>query len=211
MYSIIKPTQVSRMNFELANPEFCVPFKPYYLRETSSALDEIRRVTNNLQNVPEQFKQLQIQLSLPGKANMVYGQFDAPANIAVIGRVNGEAGFFLKKTICETGIDFIWFHTELGQYLFWGSSKERVIDAMNKIRSRIIKYVKYFAANQQITKPKECLETPPPRSESIYGCTTTYKQYDFTRSPSPSPDMMFRSISGENYMDSDDDDDDDDE
>jgi hypothetical protein len=90
-----KPNQVQRMNYKSANPEFHVPHKPYYLRKTTHALEEIRSVTNNLQNVPEQFERLAFQLRLPYKANMVYGQFDAPANIAVVKKVNGIDGFFL--------------------------------------------------------------------------------------------------------------------
>ena len=142
-----KPNQVQRMNYESANPEFHVPHKPYYLRKTTHALEEIRSVTNNLQNVPEQFKRLDFQLRLPYKANMVYGQFDAPANIAVVKKVNGVDGFFLKKVIHETVIDFIWFQEKNCQYLFWGSSNERVIDAMNRIRSRIIECVQNYTLN----------------------------------------------------------------
>jgi hypothetical protein len=55
----------------------------------------------------------------------------------------------LKKTIKETGIDFIWHDKENGAYLFWGSTKLRLIDAMNHIRSRIIKYAVHLSGCAQ--------------------------------------------------------------
>jgi hypothetical protein len=157
--------QVKRMSFNCANPEFHVPHKPYYLRETTDALEEICSVTDNLQNVPDQFKMLEFQLQLPYKDNMIYGQFDGPSNIAVIDKVNGVDGFFLKKTIHETVIDFIWFQEENCQYLFWGSSKERVIDAMNRIRSRIIKCVKNCKPETELDEA--CPPSPLP-SQQIF-------------------------------------------
>jgi hypothetical protein len=218
------------MSFECANPEFHVPHKPYYLRKTAHALDEIRSVTNNLQHVPDQFKRLDFQLRLPYKANMIYGQFDAPANIAVVDEVNGLDGFFLKKTIHETVVDFIWFQKEHCQYLFWGSSKERVVDAMNRIRDRIITCVKNY--NQESDAEEEAEEacppsplpfqsrpvwpdiaaTPPPASEYTSSQNTRLfserqpraQVYGdrVRRSRSPSPQQrIFRSIGEAHYYD----------
>jgi hypothetical protein len=206
---------INRMSYECANPEFYVPHKPYYLRETTNALKEICSVTDNLQNIPDQFKMLEFQLQLPYKANMIYGQFDGPSNIAVIKKVNGDGGFFLKKTIHQTVIDFIWFQEENCQYLFWGSSKERVIDAMNRIRSRIIKCVKNYNPEEQVaacppsplpfqSRPlvdvNDIAATPPPASE--YMSRQDSMLYTRSQSPSPSPSphiqKIFRSI-GEAY------------
>ena len=214
------------MNFESANPEFHVPHKPYYLRKTTYALEEIRSITNNLQNVPEPFKRLDFQLRLPYKVNMVYGQFDAPANIAVVKKVNGVDGFFLKKVIHETVIDFIWFHEKNCQYLFWGSSNERVIDAMNQIRNRIIACIKEYKLEEDKSEvePLPCQSrrivnvkadlaaSPPPASEYmsdkeervLYSPQHNCDRAKRASGPSPQPQQIFRSISVAYYCDSDD-------
>jgi hypothetical protein len=120
-----------------------IPSKPYYLRETYAPLEEICEVTNNLSYVPAYFVNLHDDLALRRRVSQ-FGQFFAPSNYAVLNKVNGKYGFFLKKTIKETGIDFIWHDKEREQYLFWSPTKLRLIDAMNRIRSRIIKYVMHL-------------------------------------------------------------------
>lgn len=193
------------MNFNCANPEFHIPHKPYYLRKTQNALEEIRSVTNNFKNIPVYFKALDVELRSPHKANMIYGQLDGPANLDVINEVNGISGFCLKQVIQESVIDFIWFQTETSQYLFWGSSKERVIDAMNRIRRRIIKCVKQYTDNKGLKEPvpnldlvlkcKVICETPPPALECCW--------LNKTCGNSSPPPPLCRSISVANYRDPD--------
>jgi hypothetical protein len=121
--------------------EYHVPSEWFHIRETNNPLDEIRSVTNNLINLPKEYKDLKYLLdgSLR-KVSCYYGQMDAPSNLAIIKKVNGKRGFFLKKTIHETVIYFIWWDKVNSAYLFWGSCKMPVIDAMNRIRYRILKY-----------------------------------------------------------------------
>ena len=175
------------------------------MRKTQNALEEIRSVTNNFKNIPVYFKALDVELRSPHKANMIYGQLDGPANLDVINEVNGISGFCLKQVIQESVIDFIWFQTETSQYLFWGSSKERVIDAMNRIRRRIIKCVKQYTDNKGlketasypdlILKCKVICETPPPALE----CCWLNKRCGNSSPPPP----LCRSISVANYRDPD--------
>lgn len=121
--------------------EYHVPSEWFHIRETNNPLDEICSVTNNLKNLPKEYKDLKYLLdgSLR-KVSCYYGQMDAPSNLAIIKKVNGKRGFFLKKTIYETVIYFIWWDKVNSAYLFWGSCKMPVIDAMNRIRYRILKY-----------------------------------------------------------------------
>jgi hypothetical protein len=116
--------------------DYILPFKPYHLRKTTNALDEIRFVTNDLQNLPSYFASLEYELSGRQRFTM-YGQFDAPTDKKIIQKINGKNGFFLKKTIREADIDLIWWNEVTNHYLFWGTTKGRIIDAMNRLRSRI--------------------------------------------------------------------------
>ena len=219
------------MSFECANPEFHVPHKPYYLRSTANALDEIRSVTNNLQNIPSQFNTTSLEFRLIlSKGDMIYGQFDGPSNRAVVQDVNGDGGFFLNKTFHETAIDFIWWDQKNCQYLFWGSSKKRVINAMNRIRDRIMACVKNYTLEKEAACPPspspfqsrpllcDIAATPPPPSEYISSrqnsvlysekpsCTRA-RVYDErairsrSPSPAPAPQRIFRSIGEAHYYD----------
>lgn len=146
------------MSMYIVNTELLVPTKPYYLRETTNAMDEISRITEN-------FKYIPTDIELHYQPNMIYGQFDAPSRISVITSVNGVNGFFLKKTIRETGIAFIWFDVIIGHYLFWGNDKKSVINAMNKIRNRIIKYTVYVKPIANVETDK--MRSPSPEPEQI--------------------------------------------
>jgi hypothetical protein len=162
------------MSFQIntmSSAEYIIPSKPYYMRETTTPLDEIRSVSDNLSKVPAYFVNLHDDLALRRRVSL-FGQFDAPTHIATLNKVHGKSGFFLKKTIKETGIDFIWHDKENAQYLFWGSTKLRMIDAMNRIRSRIIKYVVHMPNEADVAQP-----------EMIYN--ESFKCTISTPSPSP--------------------------
>ena len=136
--------------------EYHVPSEWFHIRETDNPLDEIRSVTNNLKNLPKEYKDLKYLLD--GNLRNVscyYGQMDAPSNLAIIKKVNGKRGFFLKKTIHETVIYFIWWDKVNSAYLFWGSCKTPVIDAMNRIRYRILKYATFEYQLQLDIKKEE--------------------------------------------------------
>ena len=174
-----------------------IPSKPYYLRKTITPLDEVCSVTDNFKNVPADFVDLYDDLALRRRVSY-YGQFDAPVEHSVLNKVHGKSGFFLKKTIKETGIDFIWHDKKNGLYLFWGSTKLRLIDAMNHIRSRIIKYAVHLSGcaqkdiNANATKYYDDIEctiyTPTPSPIEISSVATGREWWSVKNvSPSPPP------------------------
>lgn len=174
-----------------------IPSKPYYLRKTITPLDEVCSVTDNFKNVPADFVDLYDDLALR-RRDSYYGQFDAPVEHSVLNKVHGKSGFFLKKTIKETGIDFIWHDKKNGLYLFWGSTKLRLIDAMNHIRSRIIKYAVHLSGcaqkdiNANATKYYDDIKctiyTPTPSPIEISSVATGREWWSVKNvSPSPPP------------------------
>ena len=68
----------------------------------------------------------------------------------------GVKGHFFKLTTTMTGIDLIWHNREMNKFCFWGPSYNSVIEAMNRIRSRIVKYTVYM------TPPPALQQTNPP-------------------------------------------------
>lgn len=142
---------------------YIVPTKPYYLRAVRDAIDEISFVTQDFQLLPPYFNNLEDQLSGRQRVTM-YGQFDAPTDKNIIKKINGKNGFFLKKTIKEADIDLIWWNEVTNHYLFWGTTKGRVIDAMNRIRSRIVKYVVHLNPAKNIASQHDRSPSPSPAS-----------------------------------------------
>ena len=60
----------------------------------------------------------------------------------------GEDGYFLKLTTRNCDVDMIWHDRQNNMFLFWGPSIYAVVQAMNQIRSRIIKYTVYIKPQQ---------------------------------------------------------------
>jgi hypothetical protein len=159
---------------------FRVPSKDtYFIDRCDNPMEEICISTNYFKQVPDEFKYAMFKFicEQSHKSPSVYGQYEAPPEREIIESINGRGGYFLKKTAEEANIYLIWFDRQKNIYKFWGASKHEVRDAMNRIRSRIVKYViheptpKVLHAKEQSVKvsrrepiqlSKENLATTPP-------------------------------------------------
>jgi hypothetical protein len=79
----------------------------------------------------------------------------------------GEDGYFLKLTTRNCDVDIIWHDRHNNMFLFWGPSIYAVVQAMNQIRGRIIKYTIYMKPQQAIsTQPQQAISTQPQQAIS---------------------------------------------
>lgn len=125
-------------------PSYQPPTKPYWLVQTARPLEEMCQVTNNLQCISPEY--IPILLARIGQRHWAttYGTFKAPPAPESLKRVIGSDGYFLKMTTQNCNIDLIWYHHNSQHFMFWGPSANTVIQAMNHIRSRIVKYTIYL-------------------------------------------------------------------
>jgi len=132
-----------------------IPTKPYYLAPTICPLEEICVFTNNLTFVSEDFRANLFCRIGSRQWPTTVGMFNAPQDINALKMIIGEDGYFLKLTTRNCDVDMIWHDRQNNMFLFWGPSIYAVVQAMNQIRSRIIKYTVYI-------KPQEASAQPPP-------------------------------------------------
>ena len=120
------------------------PTRPYWLFQTTRPIEDMCQVTNNLQLIGSKY--IPILLSRVGQRYWptIYGTYKAPPAPESLKRVIGSDGYFLKITTQNCNIDLIWYHRDSQQFMFWGPSANAVIQAMNHIRSRIVKYTVYI-------------------------------------------------------------------
>jgi hypothetical protein len=137
--------------------EYAIPEKPYALDECMSAEDEICHMTNRYAGFAFEVKdRLFSRLDHRKNTVSIYGRFNAPSDREMVEKINGGDQYFLKMTMQASDIDLIWYDREYNKYRFWGATKFKVVDAMNRIRSRIIKYAVHVPADQQ---PQQALKT----------------------------------------------------
>jgi hypothetical protein len=92
----------------------------------------------------------------------VYGEYDAPPDRETVQSINGNGGYFLKKTTEAADIYLIWYNRQKNIYKFWGPTERAVRDAMNRIRGRIVKYVVHVNSAEKPTRHNDLAATPPP-------------------------------------------------
>ena len=171
-----------------------IPTKPYFMADSHRPIEEICDVTDYLSYLSTEFTAYMLKSIIdhqrkptlefqPSVSISVYGEFKAPPSVAVIQKVNGKGGYFLKETTINTGVYFIWHNVKDNVYMFWGPSKFKVADAMNRIRSRIIKYVVHVPQEEQ----QQEQERPLPTSRASTPRTST------TRALPPWPVQVPRS------------------
>jgi hypothetical protein len=131
------------------------PTKPYCLVSTLRPLEEISDVTNNFQSISPEFMLVLMTRMSQRLWPTTYGSFKAPPYTESIKMSIGANGYFLKLTTQNCDVDLIWYDKKSEQFMFWGPSPYAVIQAMNHIRSRIVKYTVYIAAQpyRQQTSP----------------------------------------------------------
>lgn len=151
--------------------KYTIPSKEtYQYRECSHPIEEICLATNYLANIPDDLKHTMLQficqegLNGPG----VYAEYSAPPNADMVHSINGNGGYFLKKTTEEANIYLIWYNRTRGVYMFWGAIEREVRDAMNRIRGRIVKYVVHVNSVEKPThqtyysRHNDIAGSPPP-------------------------------------------------
>jgi len=132
-----------------------IPTKPYYLVPTIRPLEEICAVTYNLTFVSEEFRNT-LFFRIGDRAwPTTFGMFNAPTNIDAVKMIIGEDGYFLKLTTRACDLDIIWHDRKNNMFLFWGPCIYSVVQAMNQIRSRIIKYTVYVNPTQSRIQPQQ--------------------------------------------------------
>lgn len=125
-----------------------IPTKPYHLLPTIRPLEEICGVTNNFTYMSEDFKRL-LFFRIGNRAwPTTFGMFKAPTYLDTIKKIIGIDGHFLKLTTRNCDVDMIWHDRRNNMFVFWGPSIYTVVQAMNQIRSRIIKYTVYVYPDQ---------------------------------------------------------------
>jgi hypothetical protein len=98
----------------------------------------------------ERFKQA-LSLRQENKQYTTFGYIPAPPDSDVTRQVIGKDGYFFKMTTTLCDCDFIWHDRKNQVFLFWGSSKFKVVKALNSIRWRIHKIYTILQKQQQAT------------------------------------------------------------
>lgn len=145
----------------------------YYYDESSNPIEEICKYTDNLECIPPEMRYQMLSEICRQKGSSVYGQYDAPPNKHIVAQINGERGYFLKKTTTAANIYLIWYHPSKERYMFWGPSERTVRDAMNRIRGRIVKYVVHLDRPSKRTEEDvdehDYVEPVPPTFDEQFG------------------------------------------
>jgi uncharacterized protein YneF (UPF0154 family) len=151
-----------------------VPAKSdYYCDESTNPIEEICKYTDNLEWIPPELRYQMLSKICRQKGSSVYGQYDAPPNKHIVAQINGERGYFLKKTTTAANIYLIWYHSSKERYMFWGPTERSVRDAMNRIRGRIVKYVVHLdrpseRAEEDVDE-HDYVEPVPPTFDEQFG------------------------------------------
>jgi hypothetical protein len=136
-------------------PPYQIPTKPYHLRTTIRPLEEICGVTNNFTYMSEDFKRFLFFRIGNRQWPTTFGMFNAPTYLDTIKKIIGVDGHFLKLTTRNCDVDMIWHDRQNNMFVFWGPSVYTVVQAMNQIRSRIIKYTVYVDPAQARTHTQQ--------------------------------------------------------
>jgi hypothetical protein len=119
-----------------------VPPKVYLLRSTTHPIEEIGLHTDMFQKIQEPYREFLFRrLCDRAKLETMYSELPAPSDVEILKRIIGENGHYLKLTTGNCNVDFIWHDRDAKLFRFWAPKKYSLIQAMNIIRGRIIKYV----------------------------------------------------------------------
>ena len=132
------------------NQLYSIPEKAdYFYDKCYNPIEEICRVTDNLEQLSPNFRYSMLDLICKEDASSTYGEYAAPACPATVEKINGSGGHFLKLTVEAASIYLIWYNRPKNIYMFWGPTEQKVRDAMNRIRGRIVKYTIHLKPHQQ--------------------------------------------------------------
>ena len=136
----------------------------YFFDRCNQPMAEICEETNYFQQLPDEIKfpMLKFICEQSHEGPSVYGEYDAPPDRETVKSINGNGGYFLKKTTEAADIYLIWYNHQKNIYKFWGPTERAVRDAMNRIRGRIVKYVVHVNSAEKPTHHIDLAATPPP-------------------------------------------------
>ena len=120
--------------------EYQIPTRSFNIVEARSPIEEIYRLTKGFNSISKNTERYILSRICNRKKPTLFGKYNAPHK-PIADKINGNGGYFLKKTTQEAQVDFIWHDIKNSEYLFWGSNVYKVSDAMNRIRIRIMKNV----------------------------------------------------------------------
>jgi len=157
--------------------EYKIPSKEYIIKCAPHILEEISWHTEDFDLLEPDFRKTLFQrVRCRNWGTSGCGVLEAPADVETLKLIIGKGGFFLKLTTENTGIDLIWHDRVYRRFLFWGPDKNTIVNAMDRIRSRIIKYVVHVVPEKR--RVEECersvslvnaierlCQTPPPAPE----------------------------------------------
>ena len=148
-------------NNNLNTIKYIIPRQPYQLYEDYYPLYSISYMTDGLNQLDEKYKGELINKLLQRNGRYscmptIYGEYTVPSSVDTLKMIIGIKGYYLKFTTTTTGVDLIWHNRENNKFYFWGPSYNTVNNAMNRIRSRIVKYTVYM------TPPPNPPQTNPP-------------------------------------------------
>jgi hypothetical protein len=168
-----------------------IPNSLFNIIEAYSPIENIYLLTNEFNNISQKTERDLLRRLCHRKKPTIFGSFKAPVK-AIAYKVNGERGYFLQKTTDETDVDLIWYDDKNEEYLFWGSSKYKVSDAMKHIRSRIIKYVIHVKTDEtaepiNTAKPINTAEpiNTAKHTKPVKTAKHTFTRYTIADSPPP--------------------------
>ena len=142
-----------------------IPPKVYLLRSTTHPIEEIGAHTDLFQKISEPYREFLFRrLCDRAKLETMYSDLPAPSEVELLKQIIGENGHYLKLTTSNCNVDFIWHDREAKLFRFWAPKKYNLIQAMNIIRGRIIKYVGFpsYSGEPFINFPPP---PPPPKHE----------------------------------------------
>jgi hypothetical protein len=140
------------------------------IQHPEDVLTKIKSLTNNYEFLDPEFAR-QLESNLRYQNFVTYGYIPVVKNADIVKQIIGRQGYYLKLTTANCEVEFIWYCRETETFMFWGY-KKNVIQAMNVIRSRIIKIVE---KESQILGTKLHLSLPDFDWENFY---KTWKNYD---------------------------------
>lgn len=159
--------------------KYDIPAKPYFTAPAPHLLEEICRLTEDLELLEPEYRRDMLQ-RIRGHAwgTAVYGEYPAPPDVEAQKLIIGKGGYYFKITTQNTGIYLIWHNRLRNIFGFWAPNKDTLFLAMNLIRSRLVKIVVHvlpekrqaalYTVNMPVPVPMRMrFETPPPALESI--------------------------------------------
>jgi hypothetical protein len=158
-----------------------IPQKPYAIKPAPHILEEISAMTKDFELLEPAFRIELIQrVRCRSWGRSFYGAYNVTDDVEALKLIIGKGGYYFKLTTENTGIDLIWHDRSRNIFCFWAPDKRSLIDAMDRIRSRIVKITVHVLPENRLlgaavtatpikilkkTTVMDICQTPPPAPE----------------------------------------------